>query len=835
MKKYLLSFILGIVLFFGSYGQINIQWQTRYTSSGSNVDRAEDMVMDAAGNVYVTGLGTGTSTNFDFITIKYNAAGVQQWIAEYNGTGNGLDEAHAIAIDTFGNVYVTGWSYGGATTGFDYATVKYNSAGVQQWATRYNNTTNGTDEAWDIATDYAGNSYVTGTSDAAGTNSAATTIKYDAAGVQQYAKRFNGTGGDIDAGYAICVEPVSGTVYVAGYTFQSTSADFDFITLKYDGTGTQVWASQYNGPANNYDEARAIAIDAAGSVYVTGYTQTAVLTNYDYATVKYNSAGVQQWSQTYNGTGNDYDRANAIKIDAAKNVYVTGRSIGASPSAEDIVTIKYDSTGTQKWLTRYNGQSNGYDEGKALALDMSGNVYVTGYSYTSGLNNDYTTIKYDTAGVQQWITKYNGTGNNADQAVAISVDNIGNIYVAGMSKGAGTNEDFETIKYCQLKANAGADVTICNGANTTLAASAAGAASYAWLPNDGTLSSLTSATPVANPTTTTTYYVAITNTTGCMDMDTVVVTVVPLPAPAITASGATVFCIGGSVTLTSSPSDQYQWSTAAADTLSSITVSASGTYSVMVTDTNGCAATSSQTVNVLPLPNINAGLNDSTCLSTNVNLMASGGSTYVWHPGTSLSDSTIVNPVAGPVVSTTYTVIGTSAAGCISSDTVRITVLGNPSLPTISKSHDTLFSTPAFSYQWYLAGSPMAGATSQTLVYVTNGNYYVQVTNALGCSTVSTLININDVGISEAESAAAMNVYPNPFNDELTIELDLAKAGNVKISMMNIAGQAVYTEEISQRTGVYKKQLSMKEQAKGIYYLQVITDDAVINKKVIKN
>ncbi|MCW3071840.1 MAG: hypothetical protein JWO44_1730 [Bacteroidetes bacterium] len=835
MKKYLLSFTFLIPLFFSSYGQINIQWQTRYTSSGSNVDRAEDMVMDAAGNVYVTGLGVGTSTNFDFITIKYNSAGVQQWIAQYNGTGNGLDEAHAIAIDTVGNVYVTGWSYGGATTGFDYATVKYNYAGVQQWATRYNNTTNGTDEAWDIATDYAGNVYVTGTSDAAGTNSAATTIKYDAAGVQQYAKRFNGAGGDIDAGYAICVEPVTSTVYVAGYTFQSASADFDFITLKYDAAGTQLWASQYNGPDNNYDEAHAITIDASGNVYVTGYTQTAVLTNYDYATVKYNSAGVQQWAKTYNGTGNDYDRANAITIDAAKNVYITGKSIGVSPAAEDIVTIKYDSTGVQKWLTRYNGPSHGYDEGKALALDVAGNVYVTGYSYTSGLNNDFTTIKYDTAGVQQWITKYNGTGNNADQAVAIAVDNIGNIYIAGMSKGAGTNEDFETIKYCQLTASAGTDVTICNGASTTLNASATGAVSYAWLPNDGTLSSVTSATPVANPTTTTAYYVAITNTSGCVDMDTVVVTVVPLPSPGITASGATVFCIGGSVTLTSSPSDQYQWSTAAADTLASITVSTSGTYTVMITDTNGCSASSSQSVTVMPLPAIDAGMNDSTCLSTNVNLSASGGTTYVWHPGASLSDSTIVNPIAGPVVSTTYTVIGTSSTGCISSDTVRITVLGNPALPSITKSHDTLSSTPAFSYQWYLAGSPLPGETNQTLVYVTNGNYYVQVTNALGCSTVSTIININDVGISEAASSASLNVYPNPFNDDVTIELELAKAGIVRISIVNIAGQEVYSEELNQRNGSYKKQVSLKEQAKGIYYLQVITDDEVINKKIIKN
>jgi uncharacterized delta-60 repeat protein len=830
MKKNLLSFILFFTLFTGSFAQVNIQWQNRYTSSGSFVDRAEDMVMDDSGNVYVTGLGTGTSGNFDYVTIKYNSAGVQQWIAQYNGPGNQMDDAHAIAIDTFGNVYVTGWSYGSATTGFDYATVKYNSAGVQQWATRYNNTTNGTDEAWDIAVDYAGNVYVTGSSDGSGTNSAATTIKYNSAGVQQYANRFNGAGGDIDAGYSIFVEPVSGDHYVAGYTFQSAAADFDFLTLKYNTAGTQQWARQYSGPANNYDEARAIIVDASGNVYVTGYTQTAVLTNFDYATVKYDAAGTQLWSQTYNGTGDDYDRANSIKLDAANNVYITGKSYGVSPSAEDIVTIKYDNAGAQKWLARYNGPANGYDEGKALALDTAGNVYVTGYS-----SSDFVTIKYDTAGSQQWITKYNGTAGNIDQAIGISVDNIGNVYVAGMSRGLGSNEDYETIKYCQLIANAGTDVTICDGASTTLNATAPGASAFAWLPNDGTLSNLTSANPVATPDSTTTYYVAITNTYGCVDMDTMVVTVVPLPSPGITAGGPTSFCIGGSVTLTSSPSDQYQWSSGANDTLASITVTTSGTYSVTVTDTNGCSAGSSQSVTVIPLPAINASADDSTCLSTNVNISASGGSSYVWHPGTSLSDSTIAAPVAGPVVSTTYTVIGTSAAGCVNSDTVRITVLGNPALPMITKSHDTLFSTPAFSYQWYHNGSPIPGAINQTHVYIVNGIYYVEVTNAQGCSTVSTTMSINDVSVDEMELASSLNVYPNPASDEFNIEMDLTGTGNVKITLMNITGQVFFSEEIGQRSGNYKKQISLKEYSKGIYYLNVVTDNGAVNKKIVKN
>ncbi|HEY0029562.1 MAG TPA: SBBP repeat-containing protein, partial [Bacteroidia bacterium] len=784
-----------------------------------------------------TGLGIGASGNFDYVTIKYDPVGAQLWRSEYNGPGNSLDEAHTITVDASGNVYVTGWSNGGAGTGYDYATVKYNSTGVQQWASRYTNVAGGTDEAWDVGVDNAGNVFVTGTSDGSGTNSAAATVRYNSAGVQQYANRFEGTGGGIDAGYAIYVDAVTGNAYVTGYTFESTAADFDYITIRYNLAGVQQWATKYNSPDANYDEARAITVDASGNVYVTGYTQTLVLTNFDYGTVKYNSSGVQQWGMRYNGTGDDYDRANAIALDGSGNVFVTGKSVGAGAAAEDIFTIKYNNAGATQWTARYNGPSNGYDEGKALAVDASGSVYITGYSYTTGANNDFTTIKYDGAGTQQWITKYNGTGNNADQAAAIAVDAIGNVFITGLSKGSGSNEDYETIKYCQLTSNAGTDTTICNGSSAQLNATAPGAVSYAWTPNDGTLSSITIANPVASPTVTTTYIVAITNSNGCTDLDSIVVTVVPLPAPSITADGPTSFCIGDSVTLTAAAATSYQWSTSPADVLQSITVSTSGTYSVTITNGTGCSATASQTVTVFSLPTINAGPNDSTCLSTNANLMATGGVSYIWHPGTSLSDSTIANPVAGPTLTTTYTVIGTATGGCSNTDSVTITVLGNPGLPTITKGGDTLYCSPSYTaYQWYFNGSPIAAPAgiAQNYVYGTNGSYYVEVFNVFGCSSVSTAINITDVGIIENSDLSLFGVYPNPTTSDIFLDLLLKKAGAIKITIMNVTGQTVFSEDVNAVAGNYKKQISLNNLAKGIYYLQISTGNEVINKKIVK-
>ena len=835
MKKALLAIFISGASFLAVNAQINIQWQTRYSSAGTNIDRAEDMAMDGAGNVYVTGLGQGVSGNFDYVTIKYDAVGTEIWRTEYNGTGNSLDEAHAIAVDPSGNVYVTGWSYGGAGTGYDYATVKYNSTGVQQWASRYTNVAGGTDEAWDIDVDNVGNVFVTGSSDGAGTNSAATTVRYNSAGVQQYANRFEGVGTSIDAGFAIYVDSLTGTAYVTGYTFQSAAADFDYITLKYNLAGVQQWATQYNSPDGNYDEARAIAVDASGNVYVTGYSQTLVLTNYDYATVKYNSAGVQQWQVRYNGTGNDYDRANAIALDAAGNVYVTGKSVGVGSTAEDAFTIKYDNSGVSQWTARYNGAANGYDEAKALAVDTSGNVYITGYSYSSGSNNDYLTIKYDASGTQEWITKYNGTANNTDQAAAIAVDAIGNVFITGLSKGAGSNEDFETIKYCQLKSDAGADTIICNGSSVQLNASAPGAVSYLWTPSIG-LSASTIANPIANPTDTTTYIVAITNANGCTDLDTVVVTVVPLPSPSITPSGATSFCTGGSVTLTSGLASSYLWSTSINDTLPSIAVSVSGTYSVTVTNGNGCSSTATQTVTVFGLPPIDAGPNDTACLSTNATLLATGGISYVWSPAGSLSDPNIANPIAGPTSTTTYTVVGTATGGCTNVDSVTVTVVGNPGLPSVAEVLDSLMCSPSYTaYQWYFNGVAIPGATSQNYNFTANGNYYVEVFNVLGCSTVSAVFSVNDVGVSEFEKAILLSIYPNPTSNDVTMEYLLQKPENVKINLMNIAGQLIYAEHINALVGKNKMTISLAEQAAGIYYLQIITNENLVTKKVVKN
>jgi len=210
---------------------------------------------------------------------------------------------------------------------------------------------------------------------------------------------------------------------------------------------TLEWVSLYNGTGNYEDNARSIAIDDSGNVYVTGYSM-GIGTDYDYATVKYNSSGVQQWASRYNGPGNDWDGASSVAVDGSGNVYVTGRSMG-SGTHYDIATIKYNSSGVQQWVQRYNGITNSWDEGKELVLDDSGNVYVAGFSTESGPGADFTTIKYNPDGVQLWIQRYNGPGNYGDGGYSIVLDDLGNVYVTGDCAGNGPEDDYGTIKYSQ--------------------------------------------------------------------------------------------------------------------------------------------------------------------------------------------------------------------------------------------------------------------------------------------------------------------------------------------------------------------------------------------------
>jgi len=456
IKKQLLLLLFSCNFF--CFAQFDQEWVARHNGPGNFSDLAHALAVDQKGNIYVTGSSTGAGTELDYSTIKYNAAGVKLWEARYNNVANQDDEALAIAVDHKGNVYVTGRSTGGET-GSDFATVKYNSAGVIQWVARYAGTgpANSFDAARAIKVDEKGNVYVTGESVGNLTSFDYATIKYNPDGFPLWEARYDGPG-QVDFPKALALDE-KGNVYVTGSSAAGTNEepelDQDYTTIKYDKNGNQVWIRRYDGPiaGNLLDEARAIALDKSGNIYITGRSIGGFDEDlYDYATVKYDGNGNQKWAARYNGPGNTVDIAFDLAVDDHQNVYVTGASGGEVNS--DYATIKYNANGNELWVSRYNGPDNADENALALALDHLGNVYVTGWSLGPGPGferQDYATVKYNTAGVEQWAARYNGPGNGDDIANDIAVDKFGNVYVTGVSTGTGSGFDYATIKYDQDK------------------------------------------------------------------------------------------------------------------------------------------------------------------------------------------------------------------------------------------------------------------------------------------------------------------------------------------------------------------------------------------------
>lgn len=449
-KMFKITFIIVMLLTLSigtSNSQVSQEWASTYNGPGNGWDELTSMKADDAGNVYAAGWSIGSGSGPDYIIIKYNSAGAQLWAQRYNGPGNASDIAWALAIDDSGNVYVTGESSTAGTTDIDYATIKYNSSGVLQWVQRYAGPAVSGDWAYSIAVDKLHNVYVTGGSTASGTSSDYVTIRYNSAGVLKWVQRYNNvsTNGN-DIGRSITCD-TSGFVYVTG---NSDGSYADYLTIKYDTSGAIQWLRRYDGAGGiGSDMARTIAIDNSGNVYVGGYSWGDG-SAFDYAVIKYNSSGDSLWVRRYNGPANSDDRSYQVAISSAGDVYAAGGSLGSS-TGFDFAAIKYNSSGVQQWVQRYNGPlGSGTDDAYSITIGSSGNVYITGRSMGSGTNYDIVVIKYNSSGVQQWAQRYNGAGNGTDWANVVFIDASENVYVSGTSTGMGSLNDCITIKYSQL-------------------------------------------------------------------------------------------------------------------------------------------------------------------------------------------------------------------------------------------------------------------------------------------------------------------------------------------------------------------------------------------------
>ena len=414
--------------------QVNKEWLRRYNGMGNSFDAGETIGLDNFNNIIIGG-NTYNSSHSDFMVAKYSSEGQLLWMRFYDDVGE-HDYLHAMAIDKFGNIYVTGGSSTGGEN-FDYCTIKFSPSGDLNWVSRYNGTDNGLDIAFGIALDSSGNVYVTGQSDGLGSAADCVTIKYNSSGQMIWLKRFTNANHN-DEGNSISVD-LNHNVYVSGSSVNSPNYD-DYLILKYDSSGVQEWMSRYDGTAHYRDFGRHSIIDDSGNVYVTGYT-TNLVTGIDITTIKYNTKGVLMWVQTYNGfNGSDIGRD--ITSDRNRNIYIMGSSVGQG-TGYDYVIIKYNMNGEPQWNLRYNDGLNDFP--KSISTDKFNNIYIFGYGDGNQTGNDFVTIMVDSGGVLKWSKRYDYSGSYGDESSVGIVDNLANVYVTGQS-----NRDMLTIKYSQL-------------------------------------------------------------------------------------------------------------------------------------------------------------------------------------------------------------------------------------------------------------------------------------------------------------------------------------------------------------------------------------------------
>jgi nitrogen regulatory protein PII-like uncharacterized protein len=361
------------------------QW-ARGVAAGTGYNGGEyanSVFVDSNGNVYVVGYFGSTTLGFDgnatnnltkraindFFVVKYDSSGNVKWSRNpYTGTGNDLDNAYSVFVDSGGNVYVSGtfWSTtlgfkSGLTLtnrgGYDYFLVKYDSGGTAQWAT---NPASGTGTSYDfslsLAVDSSNNVYLAGYSNSTTLgfgNSISLTnrgnndffvVKYNSSGVAQWARGAQAsTGTSSENAYSVFVDS-SSNIYVAGY-FSSTILGFssdvnltnrggsDFFVVKYNSSGVAQWAKNpYSAVAS--DQAFSVYGDTSGNVYVVGsFSSTLNLSSdisltsngsSDFFIAKYNSSGVIEWAKKpIIGAGLD-DYSYSGVVDSNGNVYVSG-------------------------------------------------------------------------------------------------------------------------------------------------------------------------------------------------------------------------------------------------------------------------------------------------------------------------------------------------------------------------------------------------------------------------------------------------------------------------------------------------------------------------------
>lgn len=424
-------------------GAQNGSWPVTLDVGGTDELRA--MAFDGT-DIIIAGMSNGGTTEMDFVTAKYNTAGALQWgPVRFDGYGY-HDEPYAMTVDASGNIFVTGRSdiNGGTSPLSDFGTVAYDNTGTELWTAFYDGPTAEQDvaTAMGVAT---GNLYVAGYSDGQGTSYDYALVKYTYSGssvTEQWIQRYDHRTHFNDSITALVMDDVNPVV--TGHVVDQ--GDDHIVTLKYDPSGNQIWHQDYHGQTHAWgDPSRGLSLDSDGNIYASGPSYVDG-NGYDFALTKYNPSGDALWSiplLDFSGNGDDWVVDN--ELDGQGYIYISGRVLGDGQGFNFGLAKYSTSDGAPQWHKEYNGPANKDEWLGDIAVDESGNVYMTGEcDFTSGLSERLVTVKYDSNGNLIWDNRWS---SQESWGHAIALDNDGYVYVGGAVRTLNGDFDVIVVKY----------------------------------------------------------------------------------------------------------------------------------------------------------------------------------------------------------------------------------------------------------------------------------------------------------------------------------------------------------------------------------------------------
>ncbi len=399
-------------------------------------------------------------------------------------------------------------------------------------------------------------------------------------------------------------------------------------------------------------------------------------------------------------------------------------------------------------------------------------------------------------------------------------------------------------------ADAGIDQTICQYSSAVLSGSGAGVGGYYIWTNKNIDNSLIS-NPTVSPLTTSTYSLTVTDNNGCSDIDEMIVNVLPVNIPIISANKSA-FCDSSLVnaTLSVGSYSTYTWNTLPPAYTSSITVTNAGKYTVSVTQNNGCTASTDYTINVYPPISTPIILTEGTtqiCNGDSVKLYLNHHYyTYNWSSGSynvtsiyasktgsyfvTVTDFNNCKAIAGPQ-QVTVKELPEAVISYIDNDNASFTF----DFYSFSLNADSTF----WDFGDFISPENTSILNNASHNYTEVGTYKVTLIVSNDCGSDTAYVNINahlpSYGIDEMLNISELALYPNPTKDYIQIDFNLKFSDKIDFILYNMLGTKIYEEYVQLISGKNHKIVDLRDLPKGVYFLKIITDNGYLYERIIKH